>query len=92
MAKIKENEKGFKVIEVTANEMVKIGCGNICDHCGEPHFGTGYYIAVLNRWFCPACYEDWYGTATNYANEHNADGRVETKNFNFFCNLLNIGK
>lgn len=92
MAKIKENEKGFKVIEVTANEMVKIGCGNICDHCGEPHFGTGYYIAVLNRWFCPTCYDEWYKGTTNYANAYNADGRVETKNFNFFCNLLNIKK
>jgi len=60
MAKIKENEKGFKVIEVTANEMITIGCGNICDHCGEPHFGTGYYIAVLNRWFCSTCYDEWY--------------------------------
>ena len=51
MAKIIENEKGFKVIEIDYLEMLKIGCGNICDHCGEPHYGKGYYVAVLNRWF-----------------------------------------
>ena len=29
MAKIIENEKGFKVIEIDYLEMLKIGCGNI---------------------------------------------------------------
>lgn len=87
MAKIIENDKGFKVIEITAREMFKIGCGNICDHCNETA-ETGYYVAVLNRWFCPACYEDWYKGATNYATEHNADGWVESKNFASFVRLL----
>lgn len=88
MAKIIENEKGFKVIEVTGREMLKIGCGNICDNCAEMESGTGYYVAVLNRWFCPECYEKWYRDATNYANEYNADGRVEAKNFAFIKMLL----
>lgn len=90
MAKIIENEKGFKVIEIDSREMLKIGCGNICDHCNEIHWGKGYYVAVLNRWFCPACYEDWYQFATNYANEHNADGRCETKNFEFYKKMLGL--
>lgn len=90
MAKIVNNDKGFKIIEVSARELFKIGCGNICDHCGETYFGTGYYVAVLNRWFCPACYEIWYKDATNYATEHNADGRVEAKNFAFIKMLLGI--
>lgn len=89
MAKIIENEKGFKVIEISAEEMVKIGCGNICDHCGQPHFGTGYYVAVLNRWFCPSCYNEWYEDAYNYANdEYNPDWRIERKNFKQCIELL----
>ena len=90
MAKIIENEKGFKVIEIDYLEMLKIGCGNICDHCGEPHYGMGYYVAVMNRWLCPTCYENWYLFATNYATEHNADGRIETKNFERFKTLLGL--
>lgn len=35
MAKIIENEKAFKVIEIDYLEMLKIGCGNICDHQGD---------------------------------------------------------
>lgn len=90
MAKIIENEKGFKVIEIDYLEMLKIGCGNICDHCGEPHYGKGYYVAVMNRWLCPTCYENWYLFATNYATEHNADGRIETKNFERYKTLLGL--
>lgn len=89
MAKIIENEKGFNVIKITGREMVKIGDGNICDNCAKLS-KTGYYVAVINRWFCPTCYENWYLFATNYATEHNADGRVETKNFEFFKKLLGI--
>lgn len=90
MAKIIENEKGFKVIEIDYLEMLKIERWNICDHCGEPHWGKGYFVAVLNRWLCPTCYKDWYRFATNYANGHNTDGRVETKNFEFYKKLLGL--
>lgn len=57
MAKIIENEKGFKVIEITGREMLKIGNGDMCDNCAELS-ETGYYVAVMNRWFCPTCYEN----------------------------------
>ena len=89
MARIINNIKGFKVIEISSIEMFAIGCGNICDDCGEMS-KNGYYVAVLNRWFCPACYADWAEHATNYATEHNADGRVETKNFERFKTLLGL--
>lgn len=89
MAKIIENEKGFKVIEITGREMLKIGNGDMCDNCAELS-ATGYYVAVMNRWFCPICYVNWYRDATNYATEHNADGRVETKNFERFKTLLGL--
>lgn len=80
MAHVHENEKGFKVIAVNGREMLKIGCGNICDNCAETS-EDGYYVAVLNRWFCPACYADWFAYAENEATPHNADGRIEEKNF-----------
>lgn len=84
MAKVIENEKGFKVIEVSAKEMILIDNFNICDRCGTQHFGNGYYVAALNRWFCPGCYEEWYRNATNFATPYNADGAVEEKNFTIF--------
>lgn len=90
MARIIENEKGFKVIEVDSNEMLKIGCGNICDHCGHVHYGKGFYVAVLNRWFCPDCYQDWCKYAVNYATDNNADGLFEKKNYFFYKMLLGL--
>lgn len=89
MAKIIKNKKGFKVIEITAREMKKIGYGDVCDYCGETS-ENGFYIAALNQWFCPACYEGWYRGATNYAKRYDADARVEQKNFANFKNLLGI--
>lgn len=90
MAKIIENEKGFKVIEIDHLEMLKIGCGTLCDYCGEPHYGKGYYVAIMNSWFCPTCYENWYRNATNYATGHNADWQIETKNFKRYKKLLGL--
>ena len=90
MAKLKENDKKFKVIELDFEEMASIGFGWICDRCGKEHKGTGYYVAVLNRWFCPPCYEAWYKNAINYAesNPNSPDAQVERKNFMYVCNLL----
>lgn len=90
MAKIYTNEKGFKVIEVTAREMLKIGCGDICDHCGEQQLDNGYYVAVLNHWVCPTCFENWYEDAYNYAQDGNADARVENKNFEYYKYMLGL--
>lgn len=90
MAKIVDNKKGFKIIEVDYLEMLKIGCGNLCDHCAEPHWGKGYFVAVLNYWLCPTCYENWYLFATNHATEDNADGRIENGNFERFKELFGI--
>ena len=60
MARIVENPKGFKVIELSRLEIVHNiwGSMGICDCCNETA-PTGYYIAVLNQWFCPKCYAEW---------------------------------
>ena len=54
MAKIVDNPKRFKVIELSRNELAKIGGIGICDRCNGTS-NTGYYVAVLNCWFCPKC-------------------------------------
>ena len=56
MANIKDNKKGFKVIQISRKELVEelgqYGAIGICDYCNETA-STGYYIAVLNQWFLP---------------------------------------
>lgn len=63
MAKIKENKKGFKIIEISRAELVgklaEYGCIGICDNCNSTSI-TGYYIAVLNQWFCQKCFDECY--------------------------------
>lgn len=51
MAKQIENEKGFLIIETTLSEMASIGSLGICDYCNNKTT-KGYYIAVLNSWYC----------------------------------------
>lgn len=52
MAKIVDNPKRFKVIELSRNGLAKIGGIGICDRCNGTS-NTGYYVAVLNCRFCP---------------------------------------
>lgn len=47
---------------------------------------AGYYVAVLNCWFCPKCYNEWYGCATHYPE----DIKIENKNFEYYKNLFDL--
>lgn len=85
MAKIVDNPKRFKVIELSRNELAKIGGIGICDRCNGTS-NTGYYVAVLNCWFCPKCYNEWYGCATHYPE----DIKIENKNFEYYKNLFDL--
>lgn len=58
------------------------GC---CDRCNGTS-NTGYYVAVLNCWFCPKCYNEWYGCATHYPEDIN----IENKNFEYYKNLFDL--
>lgn len=53
MAKVVDNYKGFKVLEITRQEMMdkltRYGCLGICDMCNRPT-SVGYYVAVINQW------------------------------------------
>lgn len=91
MAKRIKNRKGFLVLEITRQEMVdrlsRYGSLGVCDSCMDPS-SVGYYIAVLNQWFCPKCYERF----TNVVDRYKEDEAVEKKNFDFYCKLFNVKK
>ena len=75
--KVKENDKGFKIIEMSMVEVNELfGGDGICDFCNKASL-TGYYIAVLNSWYCPECYEDWLKEAKRY----DEDIPFEERNF-----------
>ena len=79
MAKIIESDKGFKIIQVKAVELMQtipMALG-ICDYCGSASL-NGFYIAVLNSYYCPKCYEEWIKRAKHYKE----DRPFEEKNFN----------
>lgn len=86
MAKKVENSKGFLVIEVSGIESIeKIGGMAICDSCNS-HHSQGYYIAVLNQWVCPDCYNEWIARAKRYEE----DIRIEQRNYDLHSQLLGL--
>ena len=89
MAKIFENKKGFKVIEATRGEMMcalsEYVCVGICDSCGESK-ESGYYIAVLNCWYCKECFYRWYYRAKYYP----GDAEIENRNFELYRQILDV--
>lgn len=88
MASITKNEKGFKVIKIDNDELQQaFGSPGICDNCSEmPE--EGYYIAVLNRWFCPVCYHEWIKHAIYYKE----DKPIEERNYQYMTEMLEICK
>lgn len=83
MAEIVKNKKGFKMLKMDLPEINQIGGFGICDWCNNAST-EGYYIAVLNQWYCPKCYNEWYLQATYYPE----DAIIENKNFINMQNLL----
>ncbi len=84
MAHKHENEKGFLVIRTELlEEALRLGGIAICDSCNKSNY-TGYYIAVLNRWYCDKCYEEWYAGAKRYTE----DIPIETRNYNHYSKIL----
>ena len=73
MAELVKNDKGFKVIKLSADEASKLGWGIsgsgtcICMHCNNLILGDIYYPVVLNDTMDKECYEEWYKDATYYA-------------------------
>ncbi|MBR5835188.1 MAG: demethylase [Bacteroidales bacterium] len=78
-----ENKQGFLVLEVSRavimGALANYGSTGICDSCAQST-DSGYYIAVLNQWFCPKCYEAWLSRAVRYV----ADVPIEERRFKFY--------
>lgn len=89
MAKKVENKKGFLVLEITRGELLDVlaeyGSVGICDSCGLP-IEKGYYIAVLNQWFCENCFKEWYKTAVRYKE----DELYEKEKFELYCQIFGV--
>lgn len=86
MAKKAEDCGEFLVIECTASELARaVHSPGICDWCGKRK-PSGYYIAVLNHWYCPGCYAQWRVRAEYY----HQDRVVEEKNYRMYARLLGL--
>lgn len=86
MAKKVENEKGFLVLEVSHIECItRLGGYGICDSCNKAS-EKGYYVAVLNHWMCPDCYNKWINRATR----HKDDISIEERNYAHYCKQLGV--
>lgn len=89
MAKRIELDK-FLIIECTANELLfAVGsCVCICDWCGKPQLPSdkGYYISVLNQWYCEECFNEWKERAVWYPE----DADIERKNFDFYAPRIGV--
>lgn len=80
----------FLIIGCTAGELMAVtGAAQcVCDWCGSLCHKSydGYYIAVLNQWFCKECFEEWKQRAVWYPE----DASIERKNFDFYAPLLGV--
>lgn len=86
MAKIVENKKGFKIIEVSLIDIIRQGGLGVCDYCNGRISGKGYYIAVLNAIYCEKCYNRWISNAEYYIE----DMDIERHNFDYMKEILNL--
>lgn len=89
MAKIIEDAGGFKVLEVSRKELIEkiahLGALGLCDYCMKSP-STGYYIAVLDQWLCPECYQDFLSRNVPCPE----DSHYETMMFNAYCRAFNV--
>jgi hypothetical protein len=72
------NDKGFLLLKTSSDEIKNLSLVSygICDSCNcEPK--EGVYIAVLNCWYCPDCFERWYTSAERFSE----DIKFEEKKF-----------
>lgn len=87
MATIIENEKGFKVIEVSFSEIQSWGGLGICDKCNT-FITPQYFVAALNWCLCETCYKDFTERQTPYLE----DKWYEDKKFEEMKNFLKLEK
>lgn len=100
MARIVENDKGFKIIALSHEEGESLGwgiwhrndedtediCSFICCRCNKPIEGELYYVPVLNDLLDKDCYNKWYSTAINYPEDRHIGDNL----FNYYKEMLNL--
>ena len=93
MAKIVNNDKGFKVISLSIEDSASLGFGLygsgacVCMQCNKGCLSWDiYYIAVLNDTMCKDRYEEWLKDAVKYAD----DAPYEEQNFNRYKEALGL--
>ena len=77
------NSERFLIIRMSWREYVAAtDTWGWCDLCGTNDFsdngGEGYYIAVINQWYCWRCAQQYFLSATHYE----VDKEKERQNFN----------
>jgi len=80
-----DNPKGFLILKMMGADTQKIGGNSTCDWCGEIST-DGYYISVLNMWYCDKCYNDWLQRAKRFE----SDILIEEKNYSKMCHFFKI--
>lgn len=70
-----KNEKKFKILEISQEEMFSIGGYGICDSCNKSSH-NGFLICVLHWWICEKCYKEWYVRAINYVDDQKFEQKI----------------
>lgn len=80
MANKYENEKRFLIYKMSWREYVAATeSWGLCDCCGEADFDTGgYYVALIDSWFCQKCFDAYISGAKRYS----VDLEKERNNWN----------
>lgn len=90
MARVVNNDKGFKVIALLPVEAKSLGWGCdeglICMRCNDIIKKEAYYVAVLNDVMDKECYEKWLKHAKHYSD----DKPFEDRNFNYYKGELGL--
>lgn len=86
MAKQWNNDKGLLVIKMSWREYVAITDSfGLCDCCGTQRFDEGgFYVALVNDWYCKTCYDAYISGAKRYS----VDREKERLNYNSVVNKL----
>lgn len=89
MARVVNNSKDFRILEVSRMElmyrMARFGTAGVCDVCMDTP-ETGYYVAVLNEWICRDCLEEFLRGAVHYEDDRD----IEERNFRFYCKIFGV--
>ena len=68
MATQVKNKKGFLIIKMSWREYVAAtDTFGFCSCCGTQSFPEdGYYVAMVNDWYCKTCYDAYISGATHF--------------------------